>query len=278
MTGKTKGWVSLVGAGPGDPELLTLKAWRRLQQAEVVVYDRLVSKEILALIPAGTARIFAGKSCKQHYMTQGEINRLLLKLAQQGKGVVRLKGGDPFIFGRGGEEVALLAQYGISFEIIPGITAATGCSAYAGIPLTHRGLASSVRFLTGHQMAAPEEGEAPPASGDTAAVPLNWASLADADTTLVVYMGLAKLGYLTGQLIAHGLEASTPAAAVQNGTRKNQRQVLATLATLEQKVREAAMDSPMTVIIGRVAALAESLQWFQPGEEEEDRVAFRVQG
>lgn len=247
------GRVSIVGAGPGDPELLTLKALRRLGEADVVVYDRLVSKEILAFIPRGTMRIFAGKSCKQHTMTQTEINALLVALAQKGKHVVRLKGGDPFMFGRGGEEAEYLASHGVEFEIIPGITSANGCSAYGGIPLTHRGLATGVRYLTGHRM----EDSLPGGK-----LELDWRGLADPNTTLVVYMGLANIGVITTQLIRHGLNTFTPVAAIEQGTTNAQRRIISNLKDLVQDIENAKLEAPTLLIIGRVVNLAGRLDWF----------------
>lgn len=243
----------MVGAGPGDPELLTLKALRVLERAEAVVYDRLVSEEILALIPHGAPRFFAGKSCKEKAMTQHEIHALLVSLARAGRQVVRLKGGDPLLFGRGGEEAQYLAQHHIDFDIIPGITSAQGCAAYAGIPLTHRGLATGVRFLTGHRVTQ-EEVDDP--------LDLNWESLADADTTLVVYMGLANLGVISAKLMEHGLAPDTPAAAIAHGTTKQQQVIISTLKEMPQAA--AKLESPTLVIIGKVAALAEELGWFMP--------------
>ena len=247
---KVNGKVFLIGAGPGDPELLTVKAYNIIKTAQAVVYDRLVSEGILALLPHGTPRFFAGKSCKQKAMTQDEINALLVTLAKAGHDVVRLKGGDPFLFGRGGEEALELARAGIAYEVVPGITSAQGCGAYAGIPLTHRGLATGVRFLTGHRMADEEMAN------------LNWPSLADPDTTLVVYMGLANLGMIAQNLIAHGLAADTPAAAIEQGTTSGQRVVLATLSSLQTRVSEAALEAPTLIVIGKVAALHSELQWF----------------
>jgi len=249
MTGK----VSLVGAGPGDPELLTLKALKAIESADAVVYDRLVSDAVLALIPRGVPRFFAGKSCKEKAMTQEEINELLVTLAREGKRVVRLKGGDPFLFGRGGEEALELAKHHIDFEIIPGITSAQGCAAYAGIPLTHRGLATGVRFITGHRVTA--EDAADP-------LELNWQSLADPDTTLVVYMGLANLGIIAKKLIEHGLSATTPAAAIANGTTQQQQVIISDLTDIEVAVTKAKLEPPTLVIIGKVAALANKLGWF----------------
>jgi len=255
MTGK----ISLVGAGPGDPELLTLKALRAIENADAVVYDRLVSNAVLALIPHGCPRFFAGKSCKEKAMTQEEINELLIMLAREGKHAVRLKGGDPLLFGRGGEEALELAKHHINFEIIPGITSAQGCAAYAGIPLTHRGLATGVRFLTGHRVTA-EDIDNP--------LDLNWQSLADPDTTLVVYMGLANLGVIAEKLTGHGLSATTPAAAIAHGTTPKQQVILSTLKDLEAAVAKAKLEPPTLVVIGKVAALAGELRWFTPHDAE----------
>ncbi len=248
------GRVTLVGAGPGDPELLTIKALRAIQSADSVVYDRLVADAIVDMIPAGVPRFFAGKSCKQKAMTQDEINDLLVVLAKQGHHVVRLKGGDPMLFGRGGEEALKLVQHHIPFELVPGITSAQGCSAYAGIPLTHRGLATGVRFLTGHRTAA-EDAQMP--------LELNWQSLADPETTLVVYMGLANLGVIAQQLVAHGLAASTPVAAIEQGTTSHQRVLVASLADIAGKVADAAFEAPTLIVIGKVVSLAETLDWFK---------------
>lgn len=247
--------VYLVGAGPGDPDLLTVKALRLLQQAEVVVYDRLVSPEIIDLIPAGTKRIFVGKAAGRHHMPQEEINALLLSLARSGRKVVRLKGGDPFIFGRGSEEAQYLVQHGVGFEVVPGITAAAACSAYAGIPLTHRGFARSVRFVTGHcQAGTPLE--------------LNWKSMADSETTLVFYMGLANLSQIRQELIAAGLPAKAPAAVVENGTKSQQRSCITTLDSLPELVREHGIQAPSLIIIGRVVEFADELSWFIPAKRE----------
>lgn len=256
--GGTVGKVYLVGAGPGDPELLTLKAARLLTQCDVVVFDRLVSSAILDMVPAGVSRIYAGKALNRHHMPQDEINALLVTLASSGRTVVRLKGGDPFVFGRGSEEALTLADAGIPFEVVPGITAASGCSAYSGIPLTHRGLATSVRYVTGHFRAG-EEG-----------MEHDWASLADPDTTLVFYMGLTNLESIVGGLTSHGLPGSTPAAVVQNGTTAAQRSVRGTLAQLPELVRVHGLRAPAAVIIGKVVALAEDLSWFTPASVDAD--------
>ena len=241
--------VYLVGAGPGDPDLLTLKAYRLLQEADVVVYDRLVSQAILDLIPAGTSRIFVGKAAGNHHLSQDNINELLSNLARRARKVVRLKGGDPLIFGRGSEEALHLVQQGVRFEIVPGITAASACTTYAGIPLTHRGLASSVRFVAGHcRSDQPLE--------------LNWKSLADPDTTLVIYMGLANLEEIQYQLITAGLNASTPVALIENGSTQQQRRLLTRLDSLAATAHSQQVVSPALVVIGRVVALAGELDWF----------------
>lgn len=237
------GCVYLVGAGPGDPELLTIKAVRLLRQAEVVVYDRLVSDEVLDLVPRGAARLFVGKATGSHTLPQPEINRLLVDVARSGKRVVRLKGGDPFIFGRGSEEAAVLAAHGIRFEVVPGVTAASGCSAAANIPLTHRGIATSVRYVTGH---ARDDGE----------LELDWRGLADPDTTLVVYMGLAMLPQICSKLAAAGLPADTPVAAIAEGTTPRQRVVFGQVSDICQRVSEAALAAPVLFVIGRVVDIA----------------------
>jgi len=243
--------VHIVGAGPGDPELLTLKAMRVLLAADVVVYDKLVSDEILAMIPAGATRIFAGKVARNHHMPQPEINTLLVNLARSGRRVVRLKGGDPFLFGRGGEEADALAQHGLPFVVVPGVTSASGCTAYAGIPLTHRGLAHGVRFVTGHTQ-------------EDDGLDLNWASLADPDTTLIVYMGRTNVARIAERLIAHGLPPSTPSAAIVEGTRPDQRTLLTTLGELPDRVAALDCAAPTLLVIGRVVAMAGTLSWFDP--------------
>ncbi|HJP20599.1 MAG: uroporphyrinogen-III C-methyltransferase [Alphaproteobacteria bacterium] len=249
------GTVYLVGAGPGDPELLTLKALRLIDSADVVVYDRLVAPEILAIIPPGATRIYAGKASGRHHLPQDEINALLLKLARAGRRVVRLKGGDPFIFGRGSEEVEFLAEAGVRFEVVPGISAASGCASYLGIPLTHRGLASGVRFVTGH-------------ARDDRELNLDWQGLADIDTTLVIYMGLGQLAEISRRLIAAGLPASTPAAAIERGTTAAQ---CRTLATLEELPAAAAgLQPPTLIVIGRVVSLAGALDWFEADSDTEE--------
>ncbi len=241
------GRVTLVGAGPGDPDLLTVKALKVLQHADVVVYDRLVSDEVLALAPTGAARIYVGKQPAHHPVPQTEINALLVRLANSGRNVVRLKGGDPFVFGRGSEEAAVLTQQGIPFEVIPGITSAQGCAAAARVPLTHRGLAQGLRFVTGH---CREDME----------LDLDWDGLADPDTTLVVYMGMANIGQIAERLIGAGLPGETPALAINNGTTPRERRLRSTLAALPVAARGAAFDGPVLFIIGKVASLAGSLQ------------------
>lgn len=243
-------WVYLVGAGPGDPELLTLKAARILNRADALVYDRLVSEGVLDLVPRGATRIYVGKASNAHRLSQSEINDLLVRLARPGRTVVRLKGGDPFIFGRGCEEAAHLAAHGIACEVVPGITAASGCAAAAGIPLTHRGLATGVRFLTGHCYVAGR-------------LNLNWSSLADPQTTLVVYMGLANLPEISARLIDAGLPGGTPAAAIAEGTSEHQRVLKTTLARLPDEVASAALAAPVLLVIGRVV----SVMGWQPSVE-----------
>ncbi len=255
--------VHLVGAGPGDPDLLTVKALRLLQGAEVVVYDRLISPAILELIPAGATRIYVGKAKGQHTLPQAQINDLLVRLARTGHRVVRLKGGDPFIFGRGSEEAEHLARQGIAFEVVPGVTAASGCAAGFGIPLTHRGLASGVRFVTGH-------------CRDGRALELNWASLADPDTTLVIYMGLASLPTISRRLIEAGLPPDTPAAAIASGTMPRQTLCRGSLAELPAKAAASDLKAPVLIVVGRVVELAGDLgvlPWEPDLATDEDRPA-----
>ena len=239
----TIGKVLLVGAGPGDPELLTLKAARAIAAADTVVFDRLVPAEIVRLAPSSAVRVDVGKRAGHHPVPQAEINRLLIQFARSGRNVVRLKGGDPFIFGRGCEEALALEQAGIGYEIIPGITAAQGCAASARVPLTHRGLATGVRYVTGHC-----RGDEP--------LDLDWASLADPATTLVVYMGFANIGEIVRQLIVHGLPGDTPVLAVCQGTTSREQRISASLMCLPQAVRAADFEGPILFIIGRVAAIA----------------------
>ncbi|PSU34947.1 uroporphyrinogen-III C-methyltransferase [Photobacterium lutimaris] len=240
------GFVSLVGAGPGDPDLLTVKGLKVIQAADVVVYDRLVSTDILALADASAEMIYVGKKLDFHCVPQDQINQILVQKAQEGKRVVRLKGGDSFIFGRGGEELEELAKFGIKYEVVPGITAAAGATAYAGIPLTHRDHAQSVQFITGHVQKDGRE--------------IEWGSLAQSNNTLVFYMGLKQSGHICDKLITHGLAAKTPCAIIENGTRQDQRVLTGTLATLPELANGAV--SPALIVIGSVASLSETLQWF----------------
>lgn len=244
------GEVCLVGTGPGDPDLLTVRALRLMQQADVVLYDNLVSAEILALLPAHVERIYVGKQRANHAMRQEDINTLLVERARAGQRVLRLKGGDPFVFGRGGEEIETLAQCGVRFQVVPGITAALGASAYAGIPLTHRDHAQAVTFVTGHL----KDGS----------MDLDFTALARPRQTVVIYMGLHGLPVLCAQLIAHGRPAQTPAAVIQQGTTPRQRVVTGTLATLPERVTQAGLHAPTLIIVGEVVSLQEKLAWFVP--------------
>jgi len=244
------GEVYLVGAGPGDPDLLTFRALRLLQMADVIVYDRLVAPPILELARREAERIYVGKERDKHTLSQENINQLLVRLAKEGKRVVRLKGGDPFIFGRGGEEISTLMDNGVSFQVVPGITAASGCATYSGIPLTHRDYAQSVVFVTGHL----QDGS----------VDLNWKALAHPNQTIVFYMGLHGVGVVSAQLIEHGLPATTPVALVQQGTTQNQRVIITDLQALEQTVAREAVKPPTIIIVGQVVQLHEKLDWFHP--------------
>ncbi|CAO96763.1 uroporphyrinogen-III C-methyltransferase [Erwinia tasmaniensis] len=235
------GEVWLVGAGPGDVELLTLKALRVIQQADVVVFDRLVSDPIMALVPKNAQRIDVGKSMQNHTLGQEEINQLLVSLAQSGHRVVRLKGGDPFIFGRGGEEMIHCQQHNVVCHIVPGITAAMGCAAASGISLTHRGLAQSVRFITGHSAQGGSEPD--------------WSTLVESRQTLVFYMGIANISQISQQLIAHGLRKATPAAVIERGTRPDQRTVAGRLDELAQLVTDNKVEAPALLIIGEVVSM-----------------------
>ncbi|MDR7090962.1 MULTISPECIES: siroheme synthase CysG [Cellvibrio] len=247
----TQGEVYLVGGGPGDPELLTLRALRLMQQADVVLYDRLVSDGVMELVRRDAERIYVGKRRSEHAMEQENINQLLVDLAKQGKRVLRLKGGDPFIFGRGGEEIELLAQNNIPFQVVPGITAASGCSAYAGIPLTHRDYAQSVRFVTGHLK-----------SDNTN---LQWPELANPTQTLVFYMGLVGLKEICESLISHGRASTTPVALIEKGTTQEQRVLISDLASIVDVVAANDVHAPTLFIVGEVVKLHDSLKWFKPG-------------
>lgn len=248
-----KGEVYLVGAGPGDPELLTLKALRLMQQADVVIYDRLVSAPIMELCRRDADKVYVGKARSNHSVPQEGINELLVKYAQTGKRVCRLKGGDPFIFGRGGEEIQELFAAGIPFQVVPGITAASGCSAYAGIPLTHRDYAQSVRFLTGHLKAGSPE--------------LPWKELVYENQTLVLYMGLVGLEQICEQLIEHGQRPDMPVALISKGTTPEQKVVVGTLQTIASKVLEHHIHAPTLTIIGEVVNLRDQLQWHDSGSK-----------
>jgi uroporphyrin-III C-methyltransferase/precorrin-2 dehydrogenase/sirohydrochlorin ferrochelatase len=259
---KAKGIVYLVGAGPGDPELLTLRAYRLMQTADVALYDHLVSEEVLALLPTTTRRIYVGKERQNHTMPQEAINDLLVRLAREGHSVLRLKGGDPFVFGRGGEEIERLAEQGVAFEVVPGITAALGVASYAGIPLTHRDCAQACLFVTGHR----KDGS----------MDLDWPALARPRQTLVVYMGLLGLPTLCDNLVAHGLPSTTPAAVVQQGTTHDQRVVTGTLRTLPEQVSAAMLTPPTLIIVGEVVRLRERLAWFEAAGAAERRTLTGV--
>ena len=245
------GEVYLVGSGPGDPDLLTFRAFRLMQKADVVLYDRLTDERIMSLVRREAERVYVGKRPDNHELPQEEISALLVRLAQEGKRVLRLKGGDPFVFGRGGEEIETLAEHGVPFQVCPGVTAAIGASSYAGIPLTHRDHAQACVFVTGH--------------GKEGRVDLDWTALIQPRQTVAIYMGLRNLEPLTRAFVAHGASPDLPAAIVENATRPNQRVVVATLGTLAEKARAAGLHGPSIVILGTVVALREKLDWYAPG-------------
>ena len=246
------GEVYLVGGGPGDPDLLTFKALRLMQQADIVLYDRLVSKEVLNLVRRDATRIYVGKTAGDHPVTQDNINQKLVDYALEGNRVVRLKGGDPFIFGRGGEEIETLAEQGIPFQVVPGITAASGCASYAGIPLTHRDYAQSVRFIAGHLRSGKMD--------------LNWPELVQPNQTLVFYMGLNGMETICEQLKQHGLDAQTPAALIEKGTTDRQQVFIGDLDSLPDIVRKAGAKAPTLIIVGHVVSLQDKLAWFNVRE------------
>lgn len=249
----SSGEVYLVGAGPGDPDLLTFRALRLMQQADVVVYDRLVSAAILDLVRRDAEFIYAGKERDKHAIQQEDINALLARLAKEGKRVLRLKGGDPFIFGRGGEEIETLMEEGVRFQVVPGITAAAGCASYSGIPLTHRDYVQSCTFVTGHL----KDGS----------INLNWPALAQPSQTVVFYMGLQGVATICKELIAHGRDPKTPAALVEQGTTQNQRVHIGDLTTLAALVEQQKVKPPTLIIVGEVVELHKKLAWFEPAGE-----------
>jgi uroporphyrin-III C-methyltransferase/precorrin-2 dehydrogenase/sirohydrochlorin ferrochelatase len=246
---KVEGQVYLVGAGPGDPDLLTFRALRLMQKADVVVYDRLVSPQILELVRRDAEKIYVGKAKSNHTLPQDDINQLMVDEAKKGNRVVRLKGGDPFIFGRGGEEIQTLIKHGIDFQVVPGITAASGASSYAGIPLTHRDHAQSVVFATGHLK--------------NGTIDLNWPALAQKNQTAVFYMGLTGLPIICEKLIEHGLDANTPIALVQSATTEKQAVLTGTLSNIVAKQEEAQLQPPTLIIVGSVVSLRDELNWYQ---------------
>lgn len=249
QTEQTKGEVYLVGAGPGDPELLTFKALRLMQKADVVVYDRLVSKEVLELVRRDAEKIYVGKAKSKHTLPQDDINQLLADEAKKGNRVVRLKGGDPFIFGRGGEEIETLIQHNISFQVVPGITAASGAASYAGIPLTHRDHAQSVVFATGHLR--------------DNSIDLDWPALVQKNQTIVFYMGLTGLPIICEKLIEHGMPASTEIAMIESATTESQKVVVGNLKDIEHKAQQAQIKPPALIVVGSVVSLREKLNWYK---------------
>ena len=251
--GPPRGEVFLVGTGPGDPDLLTFRALRLMQRADVVLYDRLIGPRIMTLVRRDAARIYVGKEPDNHVVAQEDITQMLVRLALEGKRVLRLKAGDPFIFGRGGEEIEELARRGIPFQVVPGITAAAGCAAYAGIPLTHRDHAQACVFVTGH--------------GKDGRVELNWEALIQPRQTVAIYMGLSTLATVMEEFVAHGADPAMPVAVVDNGTRRAQRVVTGTIADIAARTAQAQLKGPAMIIMGTVVTLADRLTWFKPGAE-----------
>ncbi len=258
------GKVYLVGAGPGDPDLITVKGLRCLRMADVVLYDRLISTELLDEIRPGATRVFVGKGPAHHALEQAMINELLVAYARQNCTVVRLKGGDPFVFGRGGEEAEALAQASIPFEIVPGVSAAVAVPAYAGIPITHRDRASAVTIVTGHEGYKPNKQS------------IDWEALAKLGGTLVVLMGVKALPSFTRRLIDGGLDPALPAAVIQDGTTEQQRVVTGTLADIAQRAQEAGLSSPATTVIGSVVDLHETLDWYSSANQQQDVLAHAL--
>ncbi|MBX2805902.1 MAG: siroheme synthase CysG [Hyphomicrobiales bacterium] len=252
-SGTPVGEVYLVGTGPGDPDLLTFRALRLMQRADVVLYDRLIGPRIMSLVRRDAERIYVGKKKNEHTMGQEDISRLLATLALEGKRVLRLKGGDPFIFGRGGEEIEEIARHDIPFQVVPGITAAAGCAAYAGIPLTHRDHAQTCIFVTGHA----KDGE----------VDLNWKALIQPNQTVAIYMGLGMISQLASSFLKHGMSPDMPVAVVDKGTRRRQRVVTGKMSDITKKVDEAALDGPAIIVIGTVVTLRDKLAWFAGSAE-----------
>ncbi len=248
-----QGEVYLVGAGPGDPDLLTFKALRLMQKCDVVVYDRLVSKSILDLVRRDAEKIYAGKASSNHSLSQENINQLLVRLAKEGKCVLRLKGGDPFVFGRGGEEISELIDENIDFQVVPGITAASGCTTYAGIPLTHRDYSQACIFVTGHRKNDTDD--------------LNWEMLSHAHQTVVFYMGLDNVQRICDSLIAHGRDQATPAALIEKGTMSEQRVYIGNLSSLAELVERNSVRAPTLIVVGEVVELHNKLSWYKAGEE-----------
>lgn len=244
------GKVYIVGAGPGDPELLTIKALKAIREAEVILYDRLVGKEILAHAKEGTDLIFCGKTPDSHTMQQETINHFLVKYAEKGKIVVRLKGGDPFVFGRGGEEAEVLAEHGIPFEIVPGVTSGIAAAAYAGIPLTHRKISSNVAFVTGHYKQEENFSE-------------KWKALATGIDTLVIYMGIKNIALIEKLLIENGRDPKTPAAFIHWGTTDKQVTTTCTVETLNETAVKEKITNPSLIVIGKVVSLRDQIQWFE---------------